>query len=102
MKLPTDNLRLGDSLGSLFKALHQVLPMIARQVNDTSEGRIHGAHNALAAAPTTGTYSQGDYIRNKAPEVLGTAGSQYVVKGWICVDSGTPGTWVEDRGVTGT
>lgn len=102
MKLQTDNLRLGDSLGSLIKALHQVLPMIARQVNDTSEGRIHGAHNALSAAPTTGTYAQGDYIRNQAPAVLGAAGGQYVVKGWICVVSGMPGTWVEDRGMTGT
>ena len=102
MKLPTDNLRLGSDLASLLKALSQLLPTFARQINKVSEGQISGAYNALTSAPVTGTYAQGDYIRNKATQVLGAAGSQYVVKGWICVDSGTPGTWVEDRGVTGT
>lgn len=102
MKLPTDNLRLGSDLASLLKALSQLLPNFARQINKVSEGQISGTYNALTSAPVSGTHAQGDYIRNKAPKVLGAAGSQYVVKGWICVDSGTPGTWVEDRGVTGT
>ena len=102
MKLPTDNLRLGSDLASLLKALSQLLPAFARQINKVSEGQISGAYNALTSAPVTGTYAQGDYIRNKAPAVLGAAGGQYVVKGWVCVDSGAPGTWVEDRGATGT
>lgn len=102
MRLQTDNLRLGDSLASLIKSLRQLLPTIARQVNAVSEGRMEGLHNAQSAAPTTGIYGRGDYIPNKTPEVLGAAGSQYVIKGWVCVASGTPGTWVEDRGATGT
>lgn len=102
MKLPTDNLRLGSDLTSLLKALSQLLPTFARQINKVAEGQISGTYNALTSAPVTGTYAQGDYIRNKEPQVLGDAGARYVVKGWICVDSGAPGTWVEDRGVTGT
>lgn len=41
------------------------------------------------AAPTTGTYAQGDYVRNSAPAV----GQP---KGWICTVAGTPGTWVSE------
>lgn len=102
MRLQTDNLRLGDSIASLLRSLHQVLPTMARQINLISEGRIGGRHNAVTSPPATGPYQLGDYIPNSAPEVLGTAGQQYVVKGWICVASGDPATWVEDRGLTGT
>ncbi len=38
------------------------------------------------AAPTTGTYAQGDIFYNTAP----TAGGKI---GWVCVSGGTPGTW---------
>jgi hypothetical protein len=41
------------------------------------------------AAPTTGTWAQGDYMRNSSPAV----GQP---KGWICTVSGTPGTWVSE------
>ena len=37
-----------------------------------------------------------------APQVLGAPGSQYVLRGWICTAGGEPGTWVQDRGATGT
>jgi hypothetical protein len=39
-----------------------------------------------SAVPTTGDYNQGDIIFNNAP----TAGG---FVGWVCVTSGTPGTW---------
>jgi hypothetical protein len=102
MKLPTDNYRLGDDLGSIKRALLQVLPMVAKQVNATSEGRIGGAYNALESPPTNGLWSQGDFVRNATPVVKGTAGSRYIVLGWSCVESGEPGTWVECRTGTGT
>jgi len=38
------------------------------------------------AAPTTGTWRQGDIIYNSAPVSGGYAG-------WICTAAGTPGTW---------
>ena len=41
------------------------------------------------AAPTTGTWAQGDYVRNSSPAV----GQP---KGWICTVAGTPGTWVSE------
>ncbi|MDR3005268.1 MAG: hypothetical protein LBV14_13675 [Acidovorax sp.] len=102
MRLQTDNFRLGSDLPSLIKSLAQLLPRIAVQVNNVSEGRLEGSHNAQEAPPAMGLYQAGDYIRNSAPRVLGAAGVQYVVKGWICITSGEPGEWVEDRGVTGT
>ena len=74
---------------------------IAAQVNAISEGAISGATNAQTAAPTTGAWQRGDQVRNSAPSELGTAGSKYVVLGWICVTAGTPGTWKEMRCLTG-
>ena len=74
---------------------------IARQVNSLSEGAIAASYNARTAAPTAGTYQQGDSIRNSAPTELGTALSKYVITGFLCVLSGTPGTWVELRSLTG-
>lgn len=41
---------------------------------------------AVAAAPATGTYAQGDIIFNADPVVGGFIG-------WVCTVAGTPGTW---------
>lgn len=53
------------------------------------------------AAPTAGTYNSGDRIHNIAPGELGTAGSKYIVEGWDCTASGSPGTWLPRRVLTG-
>jgi hypothetical protein len=39
-------------------------------------------------APTTGNWVRGDVVHNHSPVAGGFAG-------WICVTSGTPGTWKE-------
>jgi hypothetical protein len=73
------------------------------QVNLLAEGQIAASYSAYTAAPT-GTaqaYSQGDFLRNSQPTELGAAGSKYVVLGFVCVASGTPGTWVACRCLTG-
>lgn len=82
-------------------AFSGILKDIESQVNAASEGRIIGAYNARSAAPTTGSYKQGDFIRNSAPSEAGAGGSKYVILGWICTVSGTPGTWLESRVLTG-
>jgi hypothetical protein len=69
----------------------------ALQINATSEGRIAGAYNAQTAAPTTGTYAQGDFIRNSAPTELGSASSKYVIFGWLYDGS----AWLQCRFLTG-
>lgn len=74
---------------------------IAQQVNLLSEGKSAAHYQALTAAPTTGTHAQGDEIKNSTPTELGSAASKYVVRGWICVAGGTPGTWLELRNLTG-
>jgi hypothetical protein len=73
----------------------------ATQVNNLSEGKLSAVYNAYTADPTTGTWSQGDFIRNSAPSELGSGGSKYVIFGWICTVSGTPGTWLQCRFLTG-
>ena len=74
---------------------------IAQQVNSVSEGRIAAAYNAMTAAPTGGDNRAGDIVRNTAPAELGSAGSKYIITGWICVTSGSPGTWKQMRVLTG-
>lgn len=57
------------------------------------------------AIPSAGTYRTGDYVKKRVPVQAGTAGSRYVVKGWIRLTDGNAhvlGTdWVEDRALTG-
>lgn len=65
--------------------------------NDATSG-------AATAAPVAGMALQwyaGDKIENKNAVEAGTAGSKYVVIGWVCVAQGDPGTWREQRVLTG-
>ena len=59
------------------------------------------AFNSATAAPTGNTWAIGDIVRNSAPAELGVALSKYIIVGWICTVSGTPGTWLEMRTLTG-
>ena len=72
----------------------------AQQVNLLAEGRLAGAYNAQSAAPTTGQYAVGDFVRNSAPAELGTTPNKYVIFGWMCVDD-SPLTFVQCRFLTG-
>lgn len=81
--------------------LHKIFNQIQQQVNGISENKISAKTNSGTAAPTTGTFAQGDFIPNSAPSEAGTAGSKYVITGWICSVSGTPGTWLACRSLTG-
>lgn len=82
-------------------ALSQILRTIAQKVNLLADGRIAGSDFVAAAIPTTGMFKQGDFIRNSAPVEAGTAGSKYILAGWICEIGGTPGTLRECRYLTG-
>lgn len=73
----------------------------ATMVNLLSDGRVAGTSNASTAAPTTGLYAQGDFVRNSAPAELGAAGNKYVIVGWLNVQGGEPGTFVACRCLTG-
>jgi polygalacturonase len=67
-------------------------------------GASHGQTNSViwgTAAPTAGSWYQGDREYNSAPAEAGTAGSKYVIFGWICTVGGTPGTWLQMRSLTG-
>lgn len=74
---------------------------VAQQVNRLSEGALSASYTARSSVPTSGTWAQGDFIRNSAPSELGSAGSKYVITGWICTVAGNPGTWVQSRNLTG-
>jgi hypothetical protein len=87
---------------ALTRKLIDCFRVLIPKVNGLASGSYNAVDNALTAAPTTGTWAQGDFIRNSSPSVAGVALSQYVVYGWLCVSGGTPGTWVQCRFLTGT
>lgn len=99
MKLDT-NPRLPQNPPSGFVAalvtrLYEVLRDYARAINSNPWA------NEGTAAPTTGSWAQGDFVRNTAPAEAGAVGSKYCVIGWVCVAAGTPGTWLPIRTLTG-
>ncbi|CAG7637358.1 hypothetical protein ACFQI7_07655 [Paenibacillus allorhizosphaerae] len=53
------------------------------------------------SAPTEYAWSTGDVLYNQAPVETGAAGSKYIVTGWVCTASGTPGVWSQLRALTG-
>lgn len=107
MRLRTDNNMLPAYQGNdaftprLLRSLYELLRAAAMKVNDLADGRISAKDGAMTAAPTGGEWTHGDFVTNSAPSELGSAGSKYVILGWVCVASGSPGTWRECRALTG-
>lgn len=99
-QLPSADAKDKFSNDLVFK-IKQIFGTVMDQVNNLTEGQVNAVTNATTAIPTTGTYQQGDFIRNKAPTEQGTSGSKFVVSGWLCTVAGTPGTWVACRYLTG-
>ena len=73
----------------------------AQKINGVASGSVRYLDGGASSVPTTGTWAQGDFVRNLNPTEQGTAGSKYVVEGWLCVAGGAPGTWVQKRFLTG-
>jgi hypothetical protein len=101
MKLPDEPYLRADALPDLVRQLDTLYRKTAQQVNQLSEGLMVASYNAGMAAPTTGTWAVGDFVKNSAPAEAGVAGSKYIVAGWTCLVAGTPGTWVQSRYLTG-
>jgi len=95
-----ENPQIGD--GPVQKVrLTELLRDVARKVNALARGSAGAIDNQATAAPTTGTWAQGDFITNSAPVEAGTVTAKFVLDGWRCVAGGSPGTWVESRTLTG-
>ena len=64
------------------------------------EAGLPGA-NLATTPPSAGTWSKGKIVLNDDVQELGAAGNKYIINGWRCIASGTPGVWVEMRELTG-
>lgn len=71
---------IGDDMAVPSPALSDFTEMISVQ----SEGKNFSCSGA--AAPTIGTWQDGDRVYNTAPAAAGTIG-------WVCTTAGAPGTW---------
>lgn len=86
MKINQPQLPARGSVDDLTRALTLTLRAVINQLNALSDGTLNAVTTAQAAAPTTGAHARGDFVRNTQPAAGG-------VFGWVCVASGTPGTW---------
>src|SRR5678815_541505 len=73
-------------------AIQEVVRLIETQGNQLAEGAIAARHGAMTAAPTAGTFVRGDIVWNSTPIAGGPIG-------WVCVVSGTPGTFAPFGGM---
>ena len=85
----------------LLQIVKKSLQDLGIKVNAMCGGRVSALDNSSTVAPTVGSWAQGDEVVNSNPTELGSAGSKYVIDRWKCVASGTPGTWVQCRYLTG-
>jgi len=100
MTILNESPQIGDGAMQRVR-LTELLRDIAYQVNALSRGSFGALEGAATAAPTTGTWAQGDFIANSNRVEAGAPTEKYVLMGWVCVAGGTPGTWVESRTLTG-
>lgn len=72
----------------------------------TNRLQLRRSVQSAANQPSSGTFEAGDFCLNQSPSVLGTAGSKYVVLGWMRLTTGSAHVantdWVECRTLTGT
>jgi hypothetical protein len=101
-----DNPYLPQEWQAAHRQLDTLYRQTAQQVNQLSDGSIQAQNTAASAMPTSGSFTAGDFIVNRAPAILGAPGSRYVVRGWIRITSGSAHVlntdWVESRTLTGT
>jgi hypothetical protein len=86
----------------LFDISWQAFAANRRFADNLGNDFTSGAGVATPSAGNAAQWYAGDTIRNTSPSVLGTAGSRYVISGWVCTAQGDPGTWHEQRTLTGT
>ena len=79
----------------------EMVRQVEDAINRLSEGRIYQNYNAATSEPsgTAQSYQVGDVVRNLSPTPTGSP--EYVLWGWLCVASGSPGTFRELRIPTG-
>lgn len=78
-----------------------IILALQTQINLLAEGRLTGRHFTATSIPTTGDFAKGDIVWDSAPAEAGAAASKYVRLGWICTVTGSPGTLLEMRVLTG-
>lgn len=98
-----ENPFLPADLAQLVRQLTTLYREYGGQINQLSEGQIQAVTNAATAAPTgaVAAYQQGDKVWHSAPIEAGAPGAKYVEIGFVCVASGSPGTWLPMRVLTG-
>lgn len=70
-------------------------------VYNNTGNKIDYGSNTPSSDSTLITRSRGDFRFNSVPVEQGTSGSKYIILGWSNTGSGTPGTIVECRVLTG-
>lgn len=101
MKLSLDpNVGTDATAPGFMPRFYELYREMARKINGIAAGDIESADNSATAIPVIAA-TRGKFVRNSTPSELGTAGSKYVITGWLCTASGNPATFVACRSLTG-
>jgi hypothetical protein len=85
-----------------FALMAEIIRQVEDAINRQYEGRIYQRFTGTAAPTSTQmSWQVGDEVLNSAPTELGSASSKYIIRGWVCIAAGNPGTWREMRVLTG-
>lgn len=94
---PSANVPATYEAGTIARLFRQFETLL----NSLAEGLISARYQARTTIPTTGSFVQGDIVWKSDPVEAGAGGSKYVIIGWVCTVSGTPGTLLQMRVLTG-
>lgn len=78
---------------AMRRKVSDLIRILNQTVNAMQAGGPGATYTATTAPPTLGSYAAGTVVLNSSPTELGIAPNTYVVYGWICTASGSPGTW---------
>ena len=95
MKVPEYPL-LPSDMPALIRGLRDYFPKLSRKVNGLGSGAFSEWDNATDTVPTV-EGAQGDFVKKKTRQELGTSGSKYVIDGWEYIGT----AWVQRRFLTG-
>lgn len=85
--------------GRMHHQLKRELHENAQAVGRLQDGKLAGVQRS-PTVPTGGDFAPGDIVRNSLPFEGGSAGSKYVIFGWMCIQK-TPLVFLECRFLTG-
>lgn len=87
--------------GIYINGVLETTKLYNNEMKKTINDSISNSNDFHIAPPTKGDWVRGDVVKNYRPVEQGKAGSLFIIDGWTCLTTGTPGTWIQNKILTG-